>query len=621
MNLQFKKLYIEGFMSFDNAELDLCDKGYVLVTGINKNSEDAALSNGSGKSSIWESLVWALTGSTIRGSKDIVNQNTTTGTLVRVCFSSNGHEYDITRTKNHEKYKTNLIIKIDGKDCSGKGIKDGEKLLSEYLPDITSELLGSVIILGQGLPQRFSNNTPSGRKELLETLSKSDFMISDLKARVAKRKLELSEGSVELSKNLAVEENVLNMKQRELKEAKDSLEEKEKLSDSEIESLRKDISNLEDSLKIKTDRLNELKESLDVVLSDIEKRKDELNEELERFLSENKEPEEDIERWNNLKADIRNLSSEIEKLKNVEDVCPTCGQKLPDVHKIDTSDMEQELSSMQAEEASLSEYISNIRWDIERKRQSILYYINNDEFTIEKSKEKEDAQKEIKELEQEVGSDTHYINNLKIELVKKETDYRNNENICNELKKKISNIEEAIEISKDKILYYNNDSEEYSKRTDIISKFDTALKRDFRGYLLEDVISYIDKKIKEYGKILFHSDKISFALSGNNISITYQGKEIESLSGGERQKVDLLIQFSIRDMLCKHLGFSTNILVLDEIFDNLDALGCEGVIDLISKHLSDVSSVFIVTHRGDLSIPQDTVITVEKDENGISKLI
>ena len=608
-------------MSFDTAELDLCDKGYVLVTGVNKNSEDAALSNGSGKSSIWESLVWALTGNTIRGSKDIVNQNTTTGTLVRVCFSSNGHDYDITRAKNHKEYKTNLIIKIDGKDCSGKGIKDGEKLLSEYLPDITSELLGSVIILGQGLPQRFSNNTPSGRKELLETLSKSDFMISDLKARVAKRKLELSEGSIELSKNLAVEENVLNMKQRELKEAKESLEEKEKLSDSEIENLKDDIKDLEDSLKIKTDRLNWLKDSLDAVLSDIEKRKDELNAELEKFLSENKEPEEDIERWNDLKAGIRNLSSEIDKLKNVTDVCPTCGQKLPDVHKIDTSGMEQELSSMQAEESYLAEYISNIRLDIERKRQSILYSINNDEFTIEKSKEKEDTQEEIKGLEQEVSSDNNYINSLRVELAKKESEYNNNENICKELRKKIANTEESIKISEDKILYYNNEIEDYSKRMDIVSKFDTALKRDFRGYLLEDVISYIDKKIKEYGKILFHSDKISFALSGNNISITYQGKEIESLSGGERQKVDLLIQFSIRDMLCKHLGFSTNILVLDEIFDNLDSLGCDGIIDLISKHLSDVSSVFIVTHRGDLAIPQDTVITVEKDDDGISRLV
>ena len=608
-------------MSFDKAELDLCDRGYVLVTGINKNLEDSALSNGSGKSSIWESIIWALTGNTVRGSKDVVNQNTTTGTLVRVCFSSDGHDYDITRTRNHKEYKTNLIIKIDGKDCSGKGIKDGEKLLSEYLPDITPELLCSVIILGQGLPQRFSNNTPSGRKELLETLSKSDFMISDLKNRVSKRKAELTEGSIELSKNLAVTENTLSLKQKELDDAKKSLEEKEKLNDSEISSLRNDIANLENLLKVKTYNLDELKDRLNAVSSEVEERKDELNEELERFLSENKEPEEDIERWNNLKADIRNLSSEIEKLKNVADVCPTCGQKLPDVHKIDTSDMEQKLSSMVTEESSLAEYISGIKWDIERKRQSILYSINNDEFTVEKSREKDSIKKEIKALEQEVSSDIYNINNLKVELAKKEADYNNNENICNELRKKISNTEESIKTSREKILYYNNEIEEYSKRTDIISKFDTALKRDFRGYLLEDIISYIDKKIKEYGKILFNSDKINFLLSGNNISITYQGKEIESLSGGERQKVDLLIQFSIRDMLCRHIGFSTNILVLDEIFDNLDSLGCEGVIELISKHLSDVSSVFIVTHRGDLAIPQDTVITVEKDESGISRLI
>ena len=43
------------------------------------------------------------------------------------------------------------------------------------------------MILGQGLPQRFSNNTPSGRKEVLEKLSKSDFMIDDLKVRVRSR--------------------------------------------------------------------------------------------------------------------------------------------------------------------------------------------------------------------------------------------------------------------------------------------------------------------------------------------------------------------------------------------------------------------------------------------------
>ena len=80
---------------------------------------------------------------------------------------------------------------IDGKDCSGKGIRDSEKLLAQYLPDITASLLGSVIILGQGLPQKFTNNSPSGRKEVLEKLSKSDFMIEDLKSRVTSRRLEL----------------------------------------------------------------------------------------------------------------------------------------------------------------------------------------------------------------------------------------------------------------------------------------------------------------------------------------------------------------------------------------------------------------------------------------------
>ena len=79
----------------------------------------------------------------------------------------------------------------NGEDVSGKGIRDSEKLLSEYLPDLTSSFLGSVIILGQGLPQRFSNNTPSGRKDVLEKLSKSDFMIEDLKQKVSDRKTQI----------------------------------------------------------------------------------------------------------------------------------------------------------------------------------------------------------------------------------------------------------------------------------------------------------------------------------------------------------------------------------------------------------------------------------------------
>ena len=70
----------------------------------------------------------------------------------------------------------------------------------------------------------------------------------------------------------------------------------------------------------------------------------------------------------------------------------------------------------------------------------------------------------------------------------------------------------------------------------------------------------------------------------------------ENLSGGEKQKIDLIIQFSIRDMLSKQLGFTSNILVLDEVFDGLDSKGCTKVIDMIAS-VSDIKNIFIVTHR------------------------
>ena len=69
-----------------------------------------------------------------------------------------------------------------------------------------------------------------------------------------------------------------------------------------------------------------------------------------------------------------------------------------------------------------------------------------------------------------------------------------------------------------------------------------------------NVIEFIDKKAKEYCKDIFLTDKIEFCLNGNNISISYDNKEYEVLSGGEKQKVDLIIQFAIRDMLCKFLN-------------------------------------------------------------------
>ena len=93
------------------------------------------------------------------------------------------------------------------------------------------------------------------------------------------------------------------------------------------------------------------------------------------------------------------------------------------------------------------------------------------------------------------------------------------------------------------------------------------------------------------------------------------------MSGGEKQRVDLILQLAIRDLLNSYLGLSANILVLDEITDFLDKKSCQAVMQLLEKELNTVESVFIISHHPDtLGIPADSEITVIKNEHGISEL-
>ena len=94
----------------------------------------------------------------------------------------------------------------------------------------------------------------------------------------------------------------------------------------------------------------------------------------------------------------------------------------------------------------------------------------------------------------------------------------------------------------------------------------------------------------------------------------------ENLSGGEKQKIDIIIQLALRDILSKQLNIHTNLLICDEIYDNMDSISCQKITNLIST-LTDISSIFIISHHAqDLEITYDSQLLVEKDENGISSI-
>ena len=188
--LKFKKIILHNFGSYGHAEVELENKGICLVSGRNNYKKDNALSNGSGKSFLWSGICFALTGETISGLKSNLKNIFTDENLsyVTLDFDDNTDNYVITR---YIAPKSDLKIIKNDVDISGKGIRESEKKLGEVLPDITKDLIASTIIIGQGMPNKFSSFSPSGRKDLLEKLTKSDFMVEDIRQRVNARLTEL----------------------------------------------------------------------------------------------------------------------------------------------------------------------------------------------------------------------------------------------------------------------------------------------------------------------------------------------------------------------------------------------------------------------------------------------
>ena len=619
MNIEFENLSIESFMSIGKASINFDDKGYILIEGINNCPQDSASSNGSGKSSIWEALVWCLTGETIRGATNVENIFYDGDTVVKCEFRVDKHRYIIERSQN--KQKSSLKFFIDDKDISGKGIRDTKEVIKQYLPDFDALLIGSVIVLGQGLPAGFTANTPSGRKEILEKLTKSDFMIEDLKERISARSQQLKRSADEFSSwvisqkaEIKSNEELVEKLSKQLKSGSvEECNEKIKENEKALEDLQSRKLSIEKDKKLEEKKLSEIEQAIEVANDEYKSEYNDVNSCHDKSLDELKQEYYDLESM------AKSLKNQIVQYESVKEFCPTCGQKLPDVHKIDTSNMRQEYDSILSDIEKVNSSISE-----ENEKRSIAVKSVDDKYAnklLELKSEKEQCKKTCQEYSLAFQNIIRDIDSAENTIKALQSTIKFITNTNDSIKKQIEEAKRQTETVKAKLEYTLAEQEKVSQRQEIVSKFQTAITRDFRGYLLTNIISFIDERCKELSKILFDNGSISVSLDKNNVSVKLNEKEYEMLSGGERQKVDVVVQFAIRDMLCSYTGFSSSIIVLDEIFDNLDKEGCSRIIDLINNNLSDLESIFIISHHADeLQVPVDNVIRVIKDKNKVSRI-
>lgn len=618
--IQFKKVIIHNFGSYGHAELELQNRGFCLVSGKNLYAKDNALSNGSGKSFLWSAICYAMTGETISGIKaNLKNINTEdTDCFVQLDFVYNKDLYSLVRTASP---KNDLKIYKNDIDLSGKGIRESEKKLLELLPDLTKDLIASTIIIGQGMPNKFSSFSPSGRKELLEKLTKSDFMVEDLKTRISARQTELGLKIRELEDSLLMNRTQLNSNVARIKTLKDTL----------LNQTRPDFDTLiADKLACINEAdctINQVNESI----SCLEHKLDEYNTRLLMLSDEkSKVSAEELaaytESYTKLSSEkarsestISSLKAEIKRLKSIVDTCPTCGQRMPNIHKPDTSAQEQQLNSALIE-------LNDINVKISKCDQQHREYVSqiNSAFNCEMaelSNYVSAAKREILDQKAKLGHSQTAKNSLEATLSKLQFDKQNWDKHFENQQNELVLLETEVAKLNNVITLINTSKDDFDRRMSIVKKMDSLIRRDFRGYLLTNIISYIDRRAKDYCSTVFGTKELSLQLNGNSLDITYCGKHFDGLSGGEKQRVDLILQLSIRDLLTSYLGLSANILVLDEVTDFLDKKSCQAVMQLLEKELKTVESVFIISHHSDeLEIPVDSEIKVIKNEQGISEL-
>lgn len=261
------------------------------------------------------------------------------------------------------------------------------------------------------------------------------------------------------------------------------------------------------------------------------------------------------------------------------DNCPTCDQEITeDLKQNKISSIKDKAKEIQTAKSELQQKITEVKVNqqevaqnlnkLRQKQQKI--NSNNDSIAL-LQKEIDKIQKEINTLQGQTGD----VKKAKTEL----NDYR---------KKNEQHIEKKLEYVEERT--YNEVIGEMLKDTGIKTK------------VIKQYLPVMNRLINQYLQVLDFF--VSFHLDENfNETIRSRHRDsfnYASFSEGEKQRIDLSLLFTWRQIAKMKNSASTNLLVLDETFDSsLDVDGVENLMKILDT-LDEGSNTFIISHKGDV---------------------
>jgi DNA repair exonuclease SbcCD ATPase subunit len=569
--IEFKKIRFKNFGSFGNnfSELDLDTKKLTLVTGI----------NGHGKSfAFLDSLTFALFGKPFRpiNIPQLTNSINNKNCLVEVEFQRGKNHYLIRRGLSPKLFE----IHLDGKliDQNAKS-KDYQEMLEQSILGFSYSAFKQVVILGKSSFIPFMQLSPAERRKIIEGLLDLDIiaaMASVVKCRLSELKTELQTS------------------QSQLTIAKEKLKSQNEL----LKDIKQNYADFIEKNKTKHNELCASKENTEKKISNIKIQLNSINSELIECTKKIGKLKEIASIENRMKIQYENLLEDI-KTTEEQTTCTCCQQDLSSEAKCKILDTKYTKRDEYLE--ALKEIASKLfnLTELEENREVLQTSLK--QFNIDHNvtlKESQLIQSRIIEVDEEIAS-------LEAKQLDNDEIYDKIRSTEKDIAEKTTIYEKAVkeQIHYDVVYDMLRDSGLKSK---IIKHYVPIINTLVNKYL-DKLNLYVDFHLNEEFKETIksrHRDEFSYS----------------SFSEGEKQRIDLAILMTWREVAKMKNSLNCNLLIFDEILDSsLDASGTETFLKLLSK-MKNKCSVFIISHKSDQLIDKfDQAIQVEK-KNNFSKI-
>ena len=567
----FKQIRWRNFLSTGNhfTEIDFTEAQTNLIVG----------TNGAGKSTILDALTFVLFNKPFRkiNKPQLVNSVNEKDCLVEIEFSTGAIDWKIIRgikPNIFEIYKNGSLLDREA------AATDQQKWLEENVLKLNYKSFTQIVILGSASFVPFMQLPAASRREIIEDLL--DIRIFSFMSNILRERIRSTNETV-----------------RELTIRRDLVEEK-------IDMQKNFISDLEETgkknIQDKRDKIKQIGTDIDSHLKEVDGYNGELKA-VEEKMQDFSGSDTKLKKLGTLRGKLQQKVATItkeHKFFSENTVCPTCTQSIEESFRLNRiNDAETKAKELQQGFEELEEAI---RLEEENENQFKVLSREATNLTHEISKANtriSGLHTRTRDLEQEIQTITEQLEN------------RNSErHALEKLIEELEDLQKTQSKQKEKNVYHDfahSLMKDGGVKSKIIKRYLPLMNQQINKYLqlMDFYINFsLDEEFKETVKSPIHED------------FSY-----ESFSEGEKMRIDLSLLFTWREIAKMKNSASTNLLILDEIFDSsLDGFGTDYFTKIIKYVVTD-ANVFVISHKtDDLMDKFDNIVRFDKVK-GFSKKV